>query len=265
MREIRFHLGGRIKTKTLLQGLEFYIGYAFRNLFQTTGKSKNKSDVLITKNMTDDNIVENFHKLYYENAEKTIYNTYWMGKKVVKCPLDLWIYQEIFFNIKPDFIIETGTRDGGSALFFANMCDITGKGNVISVDIHSEEGISQHERITYLIGNSVDAKIIQNIKKIIENNTKVKNPSIIVILDSDHTKKHVLAEMNLYSDLVSKGSYLIVEDTNVNGYPIEPHYGEGPMEAVKEFLSINKNFIADNDMEKFFFTMNPHGYLKKMV
>ena len=261
MREIRLHLSDRIKTKTVQQGLGFYIKYAFRNLFQIYDKSK--SDEQVAKNMTDDNIVENFHKLYYENGQKTIYNTYWMGKKVVKCPLDLWIYQEIFFNIKPDFIIETGTRDGGSALFFANLCDVIGKGHVISVDIHNEEGIPQHERINYIIGNSVDAKIIQNIQKIIENNKKTTKPSIIVILDSDHTKDHVLAEMNAYNDLVSKGSYLIVEDTNLNGNPIEPHYGEGPMEAVKEFLSTNKNFIVDNDREKLFLTMNPHGYLKK--
>ena len=91
MREIRLHLSDRIKTKTVRQGLGFYIKYAFRNLFQIYDKSK--SDEQVAKNMTDDNIVENFHKLYYQNGQKTIYNTYWMGKKVVKCPLDLWIYQ----------------------------------------------------------------------------------------------------------------------------------------------------------------------------
>ena len=69
--------------------------------------------------------------------------------------------------------------------------------------------------------------------------------------------------MELYSDLVSKGCYLIVEDTNVNGYPVEPNYGDGPMEAVNDYLSNNDDFEVDNDMEKFFFTMNPHGFLKK--
>ena len=91
-----------------------------------------------------------------------MYNTYWMGKRVVKSPLDLWIYQEIFFKIKPDLIIETGTRHGGSALFFANMCDLLDKGKIISVDIHSDDEIPEHDRITYMTGSSVDPKIIEN-------------------------------------------------------------------------------------------------------
>ena len=260
MREIRFHLIERIKTKTFLQGLKFYAGYGLRNIFQT---GKNHNEELLTEEMTEEKIVENFHKLYYENGERTMYNTYWMGKRVVKSPLDLWIYQEIFFKIKPDLIIETGTRHGGSALFFANMCDLLDKGKIISVDIHRDDEIPEHDRITYMTGSSVDPKLIQNIKKIIEEMTKKEPLNVIVILDSDHTKKHVLNEMELYSDLVSKGSYLIVEDTNVNGYPVEPNYGDGPMEAVNDYLSNNDDFEVDNDMEKFFFTMNPHGFLKK--
>src|SRR5438045_3390452 len=86
---------------------------------------------------SEKDLIDGFHKLYYDSAVfgKTWANTNWLGAQVGKCPLDLWMYQEIIYRLKPDLIIETGTYYGGSAYFFASLCDLIGKGRVISIDI----------------------------------------------------------------------------------------------------------------------------------
>ena len=86
----------------------------------------------------------------------------------------------------------------------------------------------------------------------------------MVSLDSNHSKAHVLAELKTYAGLVSVGSYLVVEDTNINGHPVYPEFGPGPMEALNEFLPGHKNFVIDKEREKFFVSFNPSGYLKKV-
>ena len=86
---------------------------------------------------------------------------------------------------------------------------------------------------------------------------------VIVILDSDHSYAHVLEELRLYAPLVTSGSYLVVEDTNVNGHPVDPDHGPGPMEAVLDFLRESDEFAVDESREKFLLTFNPHGFLRK--
>jgi cephalosporin hydroxylase len=76
---------------------------------------------------------------------------------------------------------------------------------------------------------------------------------------------HVLREMEIYSQLVTRGSYMIVEDSNVNGHPIMPNWGDGPFEAIEEFLKHNDSFEIDKECEKYYMTFNPNGYLKKKV
>lgn len=209
---------------------------------------------------TEREIIESFHKLYYYAADfgKTWNNTLWLGVNTWKCPLDLWIYQEIIFDVKPDFIIESGTAYGGSALFLASLCDLVNHGQVISIDIE-KKNVPKHKRITYLIGSSISENNVNKIKYITKDAKK-----ILVILDSDHSKHHVLKELNIYSRLVTKDSYIIVEDTNINGNPVRPEFGEGPFEAVNEFMNKNKNFTIDKSKEKFFLTFNSSGYLKRI-
>ena len=166
---------------------------------------------------------------------------------------------EIIFEIKPDVIIECGTAKGGSALFLASMCDLVKNGKVITIDIKNIKGLPQHRRIKYLIGSSTSKEIIEKIKSLIRKNDKV-----MVVLDSNHTKPHVLNELRLYNKLVTKGNYLIVEDTQLNGHPVMTQFGPGPMEAVESFLKGNKDFIVDKTKEKFYMTWNPNGYLKKI-
>jgi cephalosporin hydroxylase len=87
--------------------------------------------------------------------------------------------------------------------------------------------------------------------------------TVMVILDSDHKRDHVLAELRCLGPLVTPGSFLIVEDTNLNGHPVEPDYGPGPMEAVEAFLAERKDFEIDPRWEKFFLSFSPRGYLRR--
>ena len=204
-----------------------------------------------------ESIIEEFHKLYYYDDKTT---TYWNNIQILKTPLDLWIFQEIINEIKPDLIIETGTCTGGSALFLANLFDLIGSGEVITIDIEHREKRPKHDRIHYILGSSLDDLTL---KTIIEY-PDFPNMRVMVILDSDHVKSHVLKELEVYSKLVTKGSYLIVEDTDVNGHPIYPEFGDGPLEAVEEFLKTHSEFEIDKSREKFMMTSNPSGYLKRL-
>lgn len=202
-------------------------------------------------------IVDQFNRIYYESAVWT--KTRWLGTPILKCPTDLWIYQEIIFEVKPDFVIECGTAYGGSALFFASLFDLIGKGEIVTIDVKDVKERPKHKRITYLLGSSTSKEIVEQVRRLISN-----KGTIMVILDSDHHKEHVLNELRIYGDLVTEASYLIVEDTNINGHPVYPDFGAGPMEAVEEFLKENKNFVVDASKEKFYLTFNPRGYLRRI-
>jgi len=209
--------------------------------------------------MIKKDIIERFHELYYDSFSKTWGKTLWLGIHAAKCPLDLWIYQEIIFELKPDIIVECGTGCGGSSLFLASICDMIDKGRVITIDIEDKEGRPQHKRITYLLGSSTSEDIVEQVRKLISPKDKV-----MVSLDSAHDKDHVLEELRIYSRLVTRGSYIIVEDTNLSGHPVVPTDELGPMEAVEEFLKDNKGFVIDKTREKFYLSFNPNGYLKKI-
>ena len=212
-------------------------------------------------------VVDWFHHLTYSRWNKGLQtqDLSWLGYKTEKCPLDLWIYQELITEIRPHLIIETGTRFGGSRLFLATICQIIGEGEVITVDI--DDGVPDrptHKLLHYISGSSVAPETIAQVeslaKKILPKNEK---PRVMVILDSDHRKDHVLKEMYAYKDIVSSYSYMIVEDSNINGHPVVPNFGDGPMEAIEEFMSKNNEFKIDRTCERFMMTLNPKGYLKK--
>lgn len=199
-----------------------------------------------------------FHILYYDSPATTWMNTTWMGVPILKNPLDLWIYQEIIFETQPDLLIESGTYKGGSALYFANLFDLLGRGAVVSLDITEYPGRPVHPRIVYLTVSSVSPRAIELVRQHIRPGMKV-----MVSLDSLHAKDHVLRELHLYSELVTAGQYLVVEDTDVNGHPVAPDHGSGPMEAVEAFLASSPAFTADRDREKFLLTFHPKGFLRR--
>lgn len=204
-------------------------------------------------------VVRRFHRLYYMTSHRTWRNTFFLGVPVAKCPLDLWVYQEIVNEVRPDLIIETGTAHGGSALYMARLCELVGRGRIISIDLIARENLPQHPLVTYIIGSSIEPETFQQAKSQVR-----PGESVMVVLDSAHTRDHVLAELRLYGELVTPGSYLIVEDTNIHGRPVLRSHGPGPAEAVAEFLSRDTRFDVDESREKFYMTFNPGGYLKRL-
>ena len=179
------------------------------------------------------------------------FNTNWLGVSALKKPMDLWIYQEIIYETRPKVLIETGSYKGGSALFFATILDLIGEGSVITIDIKDDASRSlSHPRITAIVGSSISDDVIDQVRQIVGTQTAM------VSLDSDHHKDHVLKEMELYSEFVTIGNYMVVEDTGIRG--------PGPGRAVKEFLRHRKDFVRDRKREKFMVTSCRGGFLKRI-
>ncbi|WP_110498192.1 CmcI family methyltransferase [Bacillus sp. 196mf] len=204
------------------------------------------------------NNIDQIHIDYYNS--KLWSTSQWLGYPILKYPSDLFIYQEIIYEIQPDIIIETGTFCGGSALFLCSMLDLINKGTVLSIDINPQPNLPTHKRLSYLEASSTSDLTIQTVR-----NKILPGQTVLVILDSNHQKHHVLNELQIYRYFVTPGSYLIVEDTNINGHPVFPEFGPGPMEAVEEFLKDNNDFIIDESRYKYLISFNPKGYLKKIV
>ena len=181
--------------------------------------------------------------------------------------------QEILYKVKPDIVIETGIAHGGSVIFAASILKMIGKKNfkVIGVDIdirkHNLKEIKKNIVYKYLElieGSSTNKEIFNQIKKRIKKNKKV-----LVILDSNHSYKHVINELNLYSKLVSKNSYLILPDTYIDFMPKNTfkkwRKGDNTYTALVEFLKKNKNFKVDfNANKKSLISEAINGYIKKI-
>jgi cephalosporin hydroxylase len=206
-------------------------------------------------------LIRKFNRLYYHGrhgSRRPFRQVHWLGVPTLKCPLDLWIFQEIICRTQPEVIIETGVKYGGSSLYLASMCDLLGTGEVLACDVSHEsvhEQVRRHPRITLLEGNSVSPEVYETIC------TRCEGLRTMVVLDSDHRAAHVAEELRLYGPLVSIGCYLICEDTCINGHPVSRSFGPGPYEAVQEFLRGNPHFRIDRECEKLMVTFNPSGYL----
>ncbi|MDB5334831.1 MAG: Cephalosporin hydroxylase [Planctomycetaceae bacterium] len=211
-----------------------------------------------------DTTVLEFHRLYYErgihaNGGRGLHaSTYYHGVETHKCPLDLWIFQEILHEVRPALVIELGTYLGGTTLFLAHQLDAFGSGQVVSVDCR-EFTRPHHPRIQYLHGETQSPKIQDQVTRL----ASAAAGPVLVIHDADHHYAECLADLNAFGPLVTPGSYLIVEDTNVNGRPVLVDWGRGPWEAVETFLASNPTFSRDIEREKFLLTYNPGGYLRR--
>jgi cephalosporin hydroxylase len=200
------------------------------------------------------------------------YNFCWMGRPIIQYPTDIIVLHELIWRIRPRVIVETGIAHGGSLIFNASMLElIGGEGRVIGVDIdiraHNRAEIEAHpmaKRISMIQGSSVDPAVAQEVTALIKGACPV-----MVVLDSNHTHEHVAQELQMYSHLVGKGSYLVVMDTGIEDVPsdffVDRPWGKGnnPKTAVWEFLKHNKRFVVDKEIEdKLLITVAPDGYLK---
>ncbi len=208
-------------------------------------------------------IVNKFHHAFY-NDRNTWHKNHWLGIQTWQNPLDVWITQEIIHETQPDFIIESGTYKGGSALIWAMVLEqVNPEGKVITIDVNKpfpdffEKKIAK-ERIEFILGSSTDPKIVDTISK------RVAGKKALVILDSNHKKDHVLKELNAYSPMIHVGGYLIVQDSNINGHPAFNKYGPGPMEAIQDFMQGRDDFTIDKSRERLLLTFNPNGFLKRV-
>lgn len=209
-------------------------------------------------------ISKDYISMFY--AAKAWHSNRYRGLQLLKIPNDLWIMQEIISEIKPDLIIETGSRNGASTLWFADQLNVIGKGEVVSIELNMNGNMPNHERVTFIKGSSVSDEVIGQVRE----KSKGKQ-TVMVDLDSDHSKSHVLKELELYSPFVTLGSYLIVEDTIISGHPsvsvLDSNMKlvtEGPIDAVREFFLKNSDFLVDTTRERFQITTNPQGYLRRL-
>lgn len=203
----------------------------------------------------DERVVSEFHRLYYDK-ELHKQATY-LGVECHKCPLDLWIFQEIIHETKPTLIVELGVNRGGTTLWLAHLCETIGFGRVLGVDMIPRLPRPTHPRIQYFNGLTQDPKMVEAVRK------EADGQRVMVIHDADHHAAVVTQDLENYGPMVSRGQYLIVEDTNVNGHPALPQWGPGPWEAVEDFLRRHKEFQRDASREKFMLTYNPSGYLRR--
>jgi cephalosporin hydroxylase len=234
---------------------------------------RNKS---VIENLGKDKAAAELTRKWFEHVSKFEYSYHftWMGIPIIQFPQDVMAIQEIIWSVKPDLIIETGVARGGSILFNASMLElIGGDGLVVGIDIdireHNRKEIEAHpmfKRVKMIEGSSVSQDVVTQVRTLAKGKKK-----ILVILDSNHTHEHALAEMELYHDLVSIGSYLLVFDTIIEDMPPtfsdgKPwNVGDNPKTAVHEFLKTHSNFIIEKEVQnKLLITVAPDGYLKRI-
>jgi cephalosporin hydroxylase len=181
----------------------------------------------------------------------------WLGTKVDKAPTDLFAYQELIERVRPDWIIETGTGTGGRALFLASVCELLGTGQVVSIDADSDPHRPMHPRVQYLTGSTYEAETVERVRAL------TGDGRALVVLGSWLGTEQTRAEFNAYEPFVPTGSYVVVEGTIVNGHPVWPAFGKGPAEAVRAILSRHKDFVADEDAERYGLTFNRGGFLRR--
>lgn len=210
-----------------------------------------------------DKVSTEYLRWYYETSvwKRQSYR----GVRTLKLPLDMWNYQEIIFEHDVHWVLETGTLHGGSALYFADLLSAGGRqGFVVSVDVSHEvlhPVVRGHPKIRLVLGSSASPETVSAVCELIPRN---RSHAMMLILDSDHAAAHVLGELNVLVPLLQQGDYLIVEDTIVNGHPVRPEFGPGPLEAVEEYLRQNPGrLMPDTAREaKFGCTCAYRGYYR---
>lgn len=210
--------------------------------------------------------------------QKQVYTFSWLGRPIIQMPEDMIRIQEVIHELQPDVIIETGVAHGGSLIYYASLAKLFGRGRVVGIDIeirpHNRTAIEEHplsDAITLIEGSSTDPATLEQVAAQIEPGERT-----LVMLDSNHTREHVRAELEAYHELVSVGSYLIVMDgimQLVADTPrARPEWSEdNPISAVEEFVRDHPNFVVEqpewpfNESElRTNITHWPFGYLRRV-
>jgi len=208
-------------------------------------------------------VVDDFYELWFTSNDTWRKNE-WMGVPTLQNPFDVWVTQEILWEVKPDLVVEAGTFRGGSALLWASLLEeINDQAQVVTIDVKDQTRMARtrpiwNRRVTFLQGSSIDPAIVEKVSEM------AKGKRVVVILDSLHTVDHVLAELHAYAPLVPVGSYVIVQDGFVNGHPVKEGWGPGPYEAINRFLAESNDFEADRSRERLIMTYNPMGFLRRV-
>lgn len=200
-----------------------------------------------------DQVIQDFHRVWYECGHTWVWTNF-LGVPLMKNPMDLWAYQELITTIRPKTILETGTFAGGSALWFAVLMDALGidDGRILTVDLDDHRKC-QHDRITFVAGDSTDPRMAEALLQ------EVEHP-LLVSLDADHSRDHVWKELQLYAPAVQLGEYLIVEDTNISW-----HDERGARGGVEDYLTAHPGeFRQDVLCEKQLLTCHPGGWLQRV-
>lgn len=211
----------------------------------------------------DEEVIRDFYELWFHAAD-TWQRNEWFGLQTLQNPFDVWVTQEILWEVKPDLIIETGTFKGGSTLLWATLLEqINPDAKIVTIDVRNlNEKARSHplweKYVTFLEGGSTDPEIVAEVERL------AQGKRALVILDSDHSKAHVLGELRAYAPLVPPGSYVIAQDGFIHGHPIRPDVPPGPYEAVQEYLKETDDFEVDRSRERLLFTFNPGGFLKRV-
>lgn len=210
-------------------------------------------------------------------TERYSYRFTWMGVPIIQYPQDMIAMQELIWKVKPDCIIETGIAHGGSLVYYASLLEMLGgHRSVIGIDIDirppTRETIAHHpttKTIRMFEGSSIDPYIVNVVWKMVDRNAF---DNVMVVIDSNHTHDHVLAELRAYAPLVAKDSYLVVFDTIIEQLPDEYwsdrpwKKGNNPSTAVDAFLEENKNFKRCHKIDnKLAISVAPGGYLKRIA
>jgi cephalosporin hydroxylase len=211
----------------------------------------------------EDDVISEFLEISFDRKLQV---SWYRGAPCLQFPNDQWIMQEIISELKPDFLIETGTWYGTTALYYADLLEkVNPEARVITIDIEAmNERIGMPEawdgRVDFIHGSSVDPDIVASIAE------RVQGKTVLVTLDSDHHTDHVYREMELYWPLVSVGSYLIVQDTALEHDAFNPgRPGDmGPREAVRRFLDERPEYVADLTKGRYLVTSHPFGFLKRV-
>jgi cephalosporin hydroxylase len=218
--------------------------------------------------------IEMLSNLWIKGAAefKLMYELTWMGRPIIQFGTDMIMLQELIWKIKPEIFIETGIAHGGSLIYTASLFELMGNnGQVIGIDVeiraHNRVAIEAHsmyKRIKMIEGSSISETTINELEKHLDN-----GKITMVMLDSNHSRDHVLSELRLYSKYVSIGSYLIVQDGAqewVSDIPRgKPEWKQdNPLAAIDIFLKENDDFVIDETYTRLGITQSPNGYLKKI-